>query len=198
MGLTVYRAVKIKIRILKAGKVSNRSPDAGFTLMELIAVLFIISIMLSFAVPEFSRNMMRNDTKTTLNWIVFNVSKFKKEARHQGKDFSMCIPATNLIQIKTESVGSESKDLELTDSELTEANILAEFLVPEDVTLDGVTFNRPGQEFDDDDACIQFYGKGYSDHAIIHISDNDGNSFSCMIEPFLHRVKIYKEYVQFE
>jgi Tfp pilus assembly protein FimT len=161
--------------------------------MELIAVLFIISIMLAFAVPEFSRNMMRNDTKTTLNWIVFNVSKFKKEARHQGKDFSMCILDTNLIQIKTGSIDPES-----IDSESTEADILAQFLVPEDVTLDGVDFNRPGQESDDDNACIQFYGKGYSDHAIVHISDNDGNFFSCMIQPFLHRVKIYKEYVQFE
>lgn len=171
---------------------SKITSSAGFTLMELIAVLFIISIMLAFAVPEFSRNMMRNDTKTTLNWIVFNVSKFKKEARHQGKDFFMCIPDTNLIQIKTGS----------TDPESTEADILAEFLVPEDLTLDRVDFNRPGQESDDDaaaeDACIHFYGKGYSDQAIIHISDNDGNFFSCMIQPFLHRVKIYNEYVQFE
>jgi Tfp pilus assembly protein FimT len=159
--------------------------------MELIAVLFIISIMLAFAVPEFSRNMMRNDTKTTLNWIVFNVSKFKKEARHQGKDFSMCIHQdTNLIQIKTGSTDPESAD----------SDILAEFLVPEDLTLDRVDFNRPGQKSDDDDddACIHFYGKGYSDHAIVHISDNDGNFFSCMIQPFLHRVKIYNEYVQFE
>jgi len=167
--------------------------------MELIAVLFIISIMLAFAVPEFSRNMMRNDTKTTLNWIVFNVSKFKKEARYQGKDFSMCILDTNLIQIKTGSIDPGSTDPESSGPESTEANILAEFLVPEDLTIDRVDFNRPGQESDDDDdACIHFYGKGYSDHAIVHISDNDGNFFSCMIQPFLHRVKIYNEYVQFE
>lgn len=187
---------------------SKISSELGFTLMELIAVLFIISIMLAFAVPEFSRNMMRNDTKTTLNWIVFNVSKFKKEARHQGKDFSMCIYLdTNLIQIKTGSTdpgstGLESTGLESSGPESTEADILAQFLVPEDLTLDRVDFNRPGQESDDDaaaeDACIHFYGKGYSDQAIIHISDNDGNFFSCMIQPFLHRVKIYNEYVQFE
>ncbi len=183
----------IKIRILKAGKLSKISPGAGFTLIELIAVLFIISIMLAFAIPEFSRNMMRNDAKTTLNWIVFNVSKLKKEARHQGKDFSMCIhPDTNLIQIKTESTDSES-----TDSESTQGDVLAQFLVPEDVTLGRVNFNRPGQE-SETDSCIRFYKKGYSDHAIVHISDNDGIIFSCMIQPFLHRVKIYKKYVQFE
>jgi prepilin-type N-terminal cleavage/methylation domain-containing protein len=194
MGRTVYRVAKIKTKILKAGKVSKISADAGFTLMELIAVLFIISMMLAFAVPEFSRSMAGDDTKTTLNWIVFNVSKFKKEARQQGKDFSMCIhPDTNLIQIKTESKNSEPTDLES-----TQADILAEFLVPEDLTLGRVDFNRPDSESADGDACIRFYGKGYSDHAIVHISDNDGNFFSCMIEPFLHRVKIYKEDVQFE
>jgi Tfp pilus assembly protein FimT len=167
--------------------------------MELIAVLFIISMMLVFAIPEFSRNLMHNDTKTTLNWIVFNVSKFKKEARQQGKNFSMCIyPAANLIQIKTESTDSAYADSQPSDGESAEAGILAEFSVPEDMSLDRVDFNRPGREPAAEDACIHFYAKGYSDHAIVHLSDNEGNFFSCMIEPFLHRVKIYKEDVQFE
>jgi Tfp pilus assembly protein FimT len=168
--------------------------------MELIAVLFIISLLLAFAVPEFSRNLMHDDTKTTLNWIVFNVSKFKKEARQQGKNFSMCIyPATNLIQIKTESTDSEYADSQPSDRQSAEAVILAEFLLPEDMTLDRVDFNRPGREpATDENACIHFYAKGYSDHAIVHLSDNEGHFFSCMIEPFLHRVKIYKKYVQFE
>jgi prepilin-type N-terminal cleavage/methylation domain-containing protein len=188
MALTVCPVEKIKTRILKVGKVNKVSFESGFTLMELIAVLFVLSIMFAFVVPEFSRKMIRNDAETTLNWIVFNASKLKKEARNQGNDLFMCInPAENLILIKKNS----------SDPEITEMDILDQFSVPEDLSLDRVEFNRPDQE-GDNDFCIQFYKKGYSDHAIIHISDNDGNFFSCLIQPFLHKVNVYNEDVQFE
>jgi len=161
--------------------------------MELIVVLVIISIMLVFTIPEFSQRMLRDDTETTLNWIVLNVSKLKKEARHQGKAIFMCINQdTNTISIRTTLPDPESLDPNLSENE-----IISEFMLPEDVTLDGVEFNKPGQKIDGT-SCIQFYKKGYSDHAIIHISDDDGRNFSCLIQPFLHKVKIYEKYIQFE
>ena len=174
--------------MLKVGKLIKTSPDSGFTLMELIVVLFIISIMLVLTIPEFSQRILRDDTETTLNWIVFNVSKLKKEAGYQGKDFFMCIsPDTNTISIRVNSPDPES----------SEGKVIADFLLPEDVTLDGVEFNMSGQKTDNA-SCIQFYKKKYSDHAIIHISNNHGKAFSCLIQPFLHKVKIYEKYIQFE
>jgi len=156
--------------------------------MELIVVLLIISIMLSFTIPEFSQRILRDDTETTLNWIVLNVSKLKKEARHQGKDLFMCIsPDTNTISIRGNPPDSGSSD----------NKAFSEFLLPEDVTLDYVEFNMPGQKTDNA-SCIQFYKTGYSDPAIIHVSDSSGKPFSCLIQPFLHKVKIYEEYIQFE
>ncbi|WP_175530235.1 pilus assembly FimT family protein [Desulfobacula phenolica] len=164
------------------------SPHSGFTLMELIVVLFIISIMMTFAVPEFSGKIFRSDTETTLNWIIFNVGKLKTESRHQGKNLFMCIrPDTNTISIK------ETQP----DPDISDGETICEFLLPEDVRLDGVDFNVQGQEADNG-LCIQFYKKGYSDHAIIHISDNDGNTFSCLIQPFLQKVNIYERYIQFD
>lgn len=156
--------------------------------MELIVVLFIISIMLTFAVPEFSGKIFRSDTETTLNWIVFNVGKLKTESRHQGKDLFMCIhPDTNTISIKETPPDPDGSGSEA----------ISEFSLPEDVRLDGADFNSPGQEADND-TCIQFYKKGYSDHAIIHISDNNGKMFSCIIQPFLHKVNIYEGYIRFD
>jgi prepilin-type N-terminal cleavage/methylation domain-containing protein len=187
MVLMVCQAEKAKTRILKAGKLSKASPNAGFTLMELIVVLVIISIMLVFTVPEFSQRIFRDNTETTLNWIVFNVSKLKKEAGYQGKDLFMCIsPDTNTISIRANPPDPESLD----------SKIISNFSLPEDVILHGVEFNMPGQKTNND-SCIQFYKKRYSDHAIIHISDNHGNFFSCLIQPFLHKVKIYEKYIQF-
>ncbi len=154
--------------------------------MELIAVLFIISLMVAFVMPEFSRNILRDDAEITLNWLVFNVSKYKNQARQQGKDLFMCLEThTNLIQIK--QAGS--------DPESTEMDIVAEFSVPEDVSLGRVEFNRPDRE--GDNPCILFSRKGFSDHAIIHMRDAEGNDFSCLIQPFLPKATIYREYVEF-
>ena len=156
--------------------------------MELIVVIFLLSIMLTFAMPEFSGKIFRDDTETTLNWIIFNVSKFKKQAWHQGKDIFMCIHTdTNTISIN----GTPP------DPDVSDTNILSEFTLPEDVRLDGVEFNSPGQEADTD-GCIQFYKNGYSDQAIIHLSDNDGKTFSCFIPAFLHKVTVHEDDIRFE
>jgi len=159
---------------------------SGFTLMELIVVLVIITVFLVFAIPGFSRKIFRDDKDITLNWIVLNAGKLKKDARLQGKDLFMCINTdTNTISIRQTPQGPDSDD----------TDVISEFVVPEDVTLDGVEFNRPGKA--DNDSCVQFYKKGYSDHAIIHLTNTDGTAFSCLIQPFLHKAMVYESHLQF-
>ena len=59
-------------------------------------------------------------------------------------------------------------------------------------------------EFPDDEkvsegqADINFYQKGYSDMAIIHIENSDNERFSFAIEPFLSRVRWYQANVGFQ
>jgi len=184
----VCRVVKIRTRILKVGKLNRVSPDSGFTLIELIAVLFIIGIMLAFTIPEFGQQLTRDDTKTALNWIVLNTGKLKTEARSQAKDFFMCINTdTNTISIHESLPVHGSQDSEA----------ISDFPLPDDITLDGVEFNIPGQE-NRTRSCIQFYKEGYSDPAILHLSNTDGNKYSCLIQPFLHKVKIHDDYIRFE
>lgn len=189
---------KVKTRILKAGKVSKISGSFGFTLLELIVVLFIISIMFGFAAPEFSQRLFRDDVETTLNWIVFNAGKLKADAKNRNKDFYMCINSVeNIISIKADSKENESFDEQIDKIGSSEREIKAELNVPENISIDRVEFRR-SKEQTDDDLCIQFYKKGYSDHAIIHISDFDGNYYSCLIQPFISKVKVYEKNISFE
>ena len=46
-------------------------------------------------------------------------------------------------------------------------------------------------------ADINFYEKGYSDQAIIHMKNSDDEHFSFLIEPFLSQVRMYNTYVDF-
>ena len=127
--------------------------------------------------------------ETTLNWIVFNVSKYKIQARNDGNQYLMCLSSdANLIEIK-ENSKENSK----------EGTVIARLQLPESISIDDVEFNRPGNNKDlTNDSCIFFYKKGYSDQAVIHISDDSGNFFSCMIQPFLQKTQIYEGVIRFE
>ncbi|MEO5356125.1 MAG: prepilin-type N-terminal cleavage/methylation domain-containing protein [Nitrospirae bacterium YQR-1] len=49
----MYRAARVSIKILKAGIFNNS--HRGVTLLELIVVLFIISVMIALSYPSFSK-----------------------------------------------------------------------------------------------------------------------------------------------
>ena len=170
--------------------------------MELIVVIVIISIMLVFAMPELSGRIFRDDNKTAINWIIFNVSKLKNQAVNQGKDFFMCVNQdTNTISIR--ETGEDKDNLQPTGETATsddsDGSDISKFLMPENLSLDGVEFNYQDQKVADaKKACIEFHKQGYSDQAIIHISNSDGTGFSCLIRPFLNKVKIYQGNKGFE
>ncbi len=182
--------------MLKVGNLTKISHESGFTLMELIVVLVIISIMIVFTFPEFVNMITKNDADTTLNRIAFTVKKLKNQAENQKKNFFMCVNSdANNIYIRDSLPDTDSLESNVQSDEKKFAN----FSLPEDLSIDGVEFRGAGYKADNTAvSCIEFYKRGYSDNAIIHISDKDGNIFSCLIRPFLHNVKIYKKYVQFE
>lgn len=156
--------------------------------MELIVVLVIISVMVAFAVPEFSQKVFRDDTKIAINWLVQNIGKLKKDAKIQGKDLVMCIqPGTRIIQIQEKMMGEQSLDQE----------DVTDYALPEDVNIDTVeiTANTTDNELK---PCIRFFKKGYSDQAIIHLSNSNGENFSIVIQPFLHSVQTHQGFFQFD
>ncbi|MBU1161919.1 MAG: prepilin-type N-terminal cleavage/methylation domain-containing protein, partial [Proteobacteria bacterium] len=45
----------------------------GFTLIELIVVISLISIMLFFAIPRFQSNVLSDSTKEVSRWILLKI-----------------------------------------------------------------------------------------------------------------------------
>ena len=69
--------------------------------------------------------------------------------------------------------------------------------MPADVRLTEVHFPAKGK-ITVGQADICFYKQGYSDKAIIHITDDQNIQISILIESFLTDTKIYDRYVEFE
>lgn len=159
----------------------------GFTLIELIIVISLISIMLYLAIPRFQSNVLSDSTKEVSRWILLKIPYIKERAAREQKRYIL-------------HVSLDSNKLWITNAAMTQEALQSEetngYKLPEDIKLLDVEY--PDQEkISVGEADINFSEKGYSDKAIIHLENDDNEKFSFLIEPFLLNVRLYSSYAGF-
>jgi prepilin-type N-terminal cleavage/methylation domain-containing protein len=159
----------------------------GFTFIELIVVISLISIMLFLAVPKFQSGFLSNSTNAVSRWILIKVPDLKDRAQKEQKRYILHVDFdANKLWISRETVSDEGLQSEETNG----------YQLPEDVKLLDVEY--PDQKtISTGQAQIYFDEKGYSDNAVIHIENSDNERLSFVIEPFLRQVRLYQKYVGF-
>lgn len=159
----------------------------GFTFIELIVVIALISIMLFFAIPKFQGNFLSNSTKAVSRWILINIPNLKEKALEDQARYILHVDLDdNKLWISRET----------TDNETLRSKEINSYQLPKDVKLLDVEF--PNREaISVGQAEIYFDEKGYSDKAIIHIQNTDNERLSFLIETFLLHVRLYERYVGF-
>ncbi len=159
--------------------------DGGFTLIELIVVISLVTIMLLFTVPRFSDFFTSDNTARTLRWIIVKVRFLKASAVREQKHYILHADMdSGRLWITDESMVSEEE---------IAAAMEKGFTLPDDVRLIDVEFPKTGS-VPSGEAEIQFYKKGFSDRAIIHIEGTGDKMKSLFVEPFLPTVKIHDTY----
>lgn len=162
--------------------------NQGFTLIELIVVITLISLMLFFAIPRFQVDVLSDNTNKVSRWIMVKVHSLKEKAVREQKLYVLHISLdSNRLWVTSEIMSHE-------ELQAAEAN---GYELSDDINLLDVEY--PDEEkISVGRADIYFYKKGYSDKAIIHISNDDNERRSFLIEPFLSRVRLYNKYIGFE
>lgn len=159
----------------------------GFTLIELIVVMALISILLFFSVPRLDINLFSNDDRNLSTWILMTVKSLKESTQQKGVRLILFVDMDNDLIWSGEESGSETKENAPKENQ---------YKIPDGMQLLDVEF--PGMEKKSSGIVeIYFYPKGYSDKSVIHIQDKDHNRNSYVIEPFLTEVKIYDRYIEF-
>lgn len=159
----------------------------GFTLIELIVVISLISIMLFFAIPRFQSNVLSDSTKEVSRWILLKIPYLKEKAAREQKKYILH------VSLDSNSLWITHEAMALEDLESAKKN---GYQLAEDIRLLDVEY--PDQEkISVGQADIYFNEKGYSDKAIIHLENDDNEKFSFLIEPFLLRVRLYDHYEEF-
>lgn len=160
----------------------------GFTLIELIVVISLISLMLFFAIPRFKDSVLSDNTKKVSRWIMAKVLTLKERAVRDQKLY--------ILHVNLDSNRLWMTNELMSEQELQDAAQNA-YELPEDVQVLDVEY--PYEEIiSEGRADIYFYKRGYSDRAMIHVENNDNEQLSFLIEPFLSRVKVYEKYEGFE
>ncbi len=164
---------------------------SGFTLIELVIVLTIISLLLFFSVPVFKNIQIFSNSTTEVGKIFFLIEKLKKESVSENKNMSMHIDLSEQrVWVTTELTEGEKEDENKNKTEKSG-------LVLEQVRVLEVMFIKEKQ-YDQNECVIKFNRNGYSDMAIIHFKDEDENDITIIIEPFLLKAKLVEEYISFE
>ena len=159
----------------------------GFTLIELIVVIMLVSIMLFFSIPRFQGAVFTDNTNKVSRWVILKSRSLKEKASIEQRRYSL-------------HIGIDTNSLWITHEKMTEAEVNKavqnSYKLPEGIGIRDVEFPGQGKiEYGNTKIC--FYAKGYSDKALIHIDDKD-NQYTFFIEPFLSQVRFKNEYVEFE
>jgi prepilin-type N-terminal cleavage/methylation domain-containing protein len=149
--------------------------NRGFTLIELIAVVALISLMLAIAVPRMEIALYQGSSKKVARWLLPKVPALKQAA------------AENQIRYSLNVDFAQSK-LWISHQLMDEAEILEAqkqgFDIPEDLRIVEVYYPGKGG-VSAEQTAIRFFSGGYSDWALIIFEDRDKHRFMFTIEPFL-------------
>ncbi|MEE8541301.1 MAG: type II secretion system protein [Desulfobacterales bacterium] len=174
---------------VKCGQINPNSKFAsGFTLIELIVVVCLISTMLFLILPRLENSLFLNNTHKAARWIIGTARILKDDAQRKQKRFKLVFNLdTNRMWVSTEA--EQEEKLQSLDHN--------QYILPSDVKILDVEYPSIGK-ITSGRADINFYKKGYSDKVLIHLEDDDENQISLLIEPFLSKVAVYEEYIRFE
>ena len=187
--------IKAMISIGKA-KIPNSIPaellnnfcrSKGYTLIELIVVVALLGIMLTFTVPRLHSTLFLDDTDTVSRWIIGQVQALREAAIQNQKQYILHIDMdTHRVWDTNESMSEEDQENAALDA----------YALPGNVRIVEVEFPIGGKIISGR-ADIRFYKTGHTDKALVHLDDGD-RQLSFLIEPFMAKVKVFEKYASFE
>ena len=181
-------------RVIKLSMVRNTN---AFTLIEIIAVISLMGVMLFFAAPRMEGFLLRNESRLISKWILLNAADLKNKSMQGQKIYFLNIDLDgNRFEIVDAPEKKLVNDLEGMNNEFAEEKAEKSFELPEGYRLNRVLFSKE-KRISSGVAAVGFYPQGYSDRAIIHMTDEQNRRKSYIIEAFLPRVKIHDDHVQF-
>lgn len=136
-----------------------RTSNQGFTLLEIVIVVAIISFMTALAVPKFLAYQQRQDARTMVRRVSSVISNARSEAIRRGNNQFVLLdfPATGVVRVVDDanndwavSVGETTRDISLTSglsAEISRWSVVPSPPAASPVPEDGVVMPAGGTSF---------------------------------------------------
>jgi len=157
--------------------------DGGFTLIEMIVVIILMSVFVSMAIPSMRETLFSDPLKSTARKLIATVKNVRYRAREEGKPFVIFIDrGSKMLWYSVQIAAAEDKDEEEVEKE-------GEQQLPEDISI-GDVMTEGGDSADLDVSKIWVSEKGYVNRTRLELADDDGDSLYLDFFPFIMDVAI--------
>ncbi len=163
-----------------------RRRAGGFTLLELIVVMALMSIVFFFAIPRFEGTFLFDDSKQSARWLIARLQSLREEALRTRRRHAL------ILDLDTQRTWHTTEAMTAEEMELASRRAQP---IPGGASVVAVEF-PPETRVASGRAQILFYGDGHSDKVLVQLQT--GNAFSTfLLEPFLTQVKMFDDRVGF-
>lgn len=156
----------------------------GFTLLELIVVILLLTILLGFAIPAFRDHSLADSPEGAARQLVSAVNRLKIAAIDRQSTHTLHLDLDRRLLRVTRADENANEDTDRAPS--------SEWPLPEDLRISQVRLPGDG-DVRSGTAFIGFYPQGYSDRAVIHLAGRDAPPIALVIEAFLPTAYIASE-----
>ena len=160
--------------------------QAGYTLIELAVVVFLIGGMLFIAAPRIRDTLLNDSLKSTVRHFIGTARELRNDAVREQVDYILH------IDLNGRTIWTYSADM---TPEKRDERQKAAFRLPADIKV--VDVYRIGREKQSDgDAEITFSRKGYVQPTVVHLARAE-SAYTLVFQPFLSTVQTYDKYVDY-
>lgn len=168
---------------------ANEGHPAGFTLLELIIVVFLIGLFLVVSVPALRDTLVSDPLRSSARKMIGYLSGVRDKAVREQQPYVIFIDLDeNRLWYRLESDTLAGRD------ELPEKGLLQ---LPESVDLRDVWIRTTGTE-SRGVRELWLNRQGYLDRTIFHLENDDGEAISLVLSPFLPGVEVQDGYYELQ
>lgn len=170
-----------------SGGVRPRLNNRGFTLIELIVVMALIALTVSFAVPQIADFLYADQLKTTVRKLVGLIHRSGRLAQREQAVYLLTYSENERVFVvaperKPEKTGASTEPTRMT-LHLADSVQMGDF------------WSWYGGQRSGADRVVRFSKEGYVEPTILYLRKDDGREMSVVLSPFLGKVQTLDSHV---
>lgn len=162
--------------------INSRDGEKGYTLIELIVVMVLISIMLAVSVPRFRTALVSDQLRYSSRRLLGIAQGIRAKAVRDYCDYRL------YFDFDEQRVWY-SKEVDDGNGEVVSES----FRLPVGVRVLDIWSAGAGKR-DGGEPFLSWSRKGYAEQAAIHLAEDDGRVVTLLIRPFLTRIQVLDGY----